>query len=112
MARRTNRLNNKQVTNITEENPNPKGFSFNYYENFNHVTELTTENFLNLKTNIFYLLSINNLDSYIGDQKVKKLRKKDIRGNLNDYITDKFDTSLVYELGTSEEDINNDILVK
>jgi len=112
MARRTNRLNNNQVTNITEENPNPKGFSFNYSENFNHVTELTTENFLNWKTNILYLLSINNLDSYIGDQKVKKLRKKDIRGNLNDYIADKFYTSLVYELGTSEEDIKNDILVK
>ena len=58
------------------------------------------------------ILSINNLDSYIGEQRVKKLRKKDIRGNLRNYITDKFNDSHVYELGTSEKDIKNDIVVK
>jgi len=63
MARRTNRLNNNQVTNITEENPNPKGFSFNYSENFNHVTELTTENFLNWKTNILIAGKENEITS-------------------------------------------------
>jgi len=104
-----NSVNSSNSSNFFQ---NPKGFTFNYTENFNHVIELTTENFLNWKTNILYLLSINNLDSYIGEQRVKKLRKKDIRGNLNDYITDKFDTSLVYELGTPEKDIKNDILVK
>jgi len=45
-------------------------------------------------------------------EKVKKLRKRNLRGNLGDYLEDKFDTNLVYEKGTSSLDIKNDIMVK
>eukprot|EP00833_Pecoramyces_ruminatium_P014176 jgi/Orpsp1_1/1188208/evm.model.d7180000063215.1 len=119
MPRRSNseNHNNNQLINITEnnrseDNIHPKGIFFNYSENFNHVTELKTENFTNWKTNILYLLTINNLDEYIGSKKVKKLRKKDIRGSLSNYTADKFDTTLVYDIGATERDIKNDILVK
>ena len=85
-----------QIIDISENNLSTKGFSFNYSENFNHVTELNIENFHNWKTNILYLLTINNLDGYVSSPKVKKLRKKDIKENLDNYIIDKFDSSLVY----------------
>jgi len=55
---------------------------------------------------------INNLDEYISTQKVKKLRKKDIRENLDKYTVDKFNSSLVCDIGTTLKDIKNDILVK
>jgi len=59
-----------------------------------------------------YLLTINNLDEYVSSPKVKKLRKKDIKENLDNYIIYKFYSSLVYDTNTSEKDIKNDILVK
>ena len=93
-----------QIIDISENNLSTKGFSFNYSENFNHVTKLNIENFHNWKTNILYLLTINNLDEYV--------RKKDIKENLDNYIIDKFDSSLVYDTNTCEKNIKNDILVK
>jgi len=101
-----------KIIDTTVNNLSAKGISFNYSENFNHITELNIENFQNWKTNILYLLTINNLDEYISSQKIKKLRRKDIRENLDDYIIDKFDSSLVYDAGTTQKDIKNDILVK
>jgi len=101
-----------QIINISEYEPTQKGFTFNYSENFNHITGLTTDNFVNWKTNILYLLSINNLDDYISHEKVKKIRRRDITESIEKYTIDKFDDSLVYEIGTSEKDIKNDILVK
>eukprot|EP00833_Pecoramyces_ruminatium_P011506 jgi/Orpsp1_1/1185538/evm.model.c7180000094294.1 len=88
------------------------GISFNYSESFNHVTELSVENFVNWRTNILYLLCINNLDQYISSPKIKKLKRKDINENIEEYIIDKFDPSLVYDIETTEKDIKNDILVK
>jgi len=72
---------------------------------FNQVTELTIDNFQNWKTTILYLLSINNLDEYVSTPKVKKkkLRKKYVRGNINNYIVDKFNTSPVYDIGISQK---------
>jgi len=52
------------------------------------------------------------LDDYISTPIVRKLRKRDINQNIGEYIIDKFDNSLVYDIGTSEKDIKNDILVK
>jgi len=43
---------------------------------------------------------------------VKKIRRRDITESIEKYTIDKFDNSLVYEIGTSEKDIKNDILVK
>jgi len=113
MSRGTTRNNlRNQIIDISENDLSPKGISFNYSENFNHVTDLTVENFQDWKTNILYILTINNLDEYISSPKVKKLRKKDVRENLDDYIIDKFDRSLVYDIGTNQKDIKNDIIVK
>jgi len=109
---RTRNNQRNQIIDTTENNLSAKGISFNYSENFNHITELNIENFQNWKINILYLLTINNLDEYISSQKIKKLRRKDIRENLDDYIIDKFDSSLVYDAGTTQKDIKNDILVK
>jgi len=75
-----NNSRNQRFIDITEtgNNLSTKAISINYSENFNHVTELTVENFQNWKTTILYFLMINNPDEYISTQKVKKLRKKDI----------------------------------
>jgi len=86
--------------------------SFNYSENFNKIIELYTDNYLTWKNKILYLLTINNIADYVTTNKVKKLRKKDVKENLDDYITDKFDDTLVYDIGTNESDIKNDITAK
>lgn len=43
---------------------------------------------------------------------MKKLRKKDMYGNLENYIPDNFDNSLVYVPKTNRKGIKNDIMVK
>jgi len=43
---------------------------------------------------------------------VKLLRKRNVKDNIDDYIPNKFDDSLVYAKDTSNQDIKNDILVK
>ena len=40
------------------------------------------------------------------------MRKKDIKEDINKYIKDKFSNSLVYDIGTTQADIKNDIMVK
>jgi len=107
MARGTNNRNNNnnQVINITKENPSSMGISFNYSENFNHITELTVENFVTWRTNILYLLCINNLDEYISTPKIKKIKRRDVNNRIEEYIIDKFDPTLVYDIGTTEKDI-------
>eukprot|EP00833_Pecoramyces_ruminatium_P007690 jgi/Orpsp1_1/1181722/evm.model.c7180000078315.1 len=55
---------------------------------------------------------INNLEEYVINEKVKKLRKRNIRGELHDYLDDKFDDNLVYDKNTSLLDIKSDIMVK
>jgi len=46
------------------QNP-PIGFTFNYTENFNRIVELDPENYATWKTDMLYLLDINNLIDYI-----------------------------------------------
>ncbi|OUM58159.1 hypothetical protein PIROE2DRAFT_16638 [Piromyces sp. E2] len=100
------------VTEIANTDSIPKTINFNYSENFNRVIELSIDNYTEWKTNILYLLCINNLETYVSSEKVKKIRKRDISDNINNYIQDKFDDSLVYDKITTEEDIKNDITVK
>jgi len=57
-------------------------------------------------------LIINNLEEYVSLPKVKKLRKKDIKENLDKYDPDKFNKNLVYNIGTTQVDIRNDIMTK
>jgi len=86
--------------------------SFNYSENFNKVIELDTDNYSTWKNKRLYLLTINNITDYVIANRIKKLRKRDVKENLNNYIIDKFDDTLVYDIGTSEIDIKNDITTK
>jgi len=51
---------------------------------------------------MLFLLTINDLVSYATQEKVKKLRKRDIKENLSNYIVDQFDDSLVYDKRTNE----------
>jgi len=60
---------------------------------------------------ILYLLCINNLDIYVSKEKVKLLKKRDVKDNIDNYIPNKFDDSLVYAKDISNQDIKNDILI-
>ena len=109
---RRRQTSNQSILVSENEQPIPKGINFTYSENYNRVVELTTENYSDWKTNIFYLLMINNLVSYALIRKVKRLRIKDIKDDHDDYLTDQFDTSLVYDKKTSLLDIKSDVMVK
>ncbi|KAG4106817.1 hypothetical protein H8356DRAFT_1627744 [Neocallimastix lanati (nom. inval.)] len=61
---------------------------------------------------MLFLLTINNLENYVIQEKVKKLKKRHIRDDINDYINDKFDNALVYDKETNLLDIKSDIIVK
>jgi len=86
--------------------------NFNYSENFNRVTELTPDNYPRWCNNMLHILTINQLAIYVLKEKVIKRRKKDIKEDLEGYIQDQFNDSLVYERGTSENDISNDITAR
>jgi len=108
---RQTRLNQPIV--INENNDiNNKGINFNYSESFSRIVELTSDNYFSWKTNMLYLLTINNLENYVIQEKIKKLKKRHIRDDINDYIDDKFDNNLVYDKETNLLDIKNDIIVK
>ena len=110
-ANRQTRLN--QPIAINENNDiNNKGINFNYSESFSRIVELTSDNYISWKTNMLYLLTINNLENYVIQEKIKKLKKRHIRDDINDYIDDKFDNNLVYDKETNLLDIKNDIIVK
>jgi len=96
---RQTRLNQPIV--INENNDiNNKGINFNYFESFSRIVELTSDNYVSWKNNMLFLLTINNLENYVIQEKVKKLKKRHIRDDINDYIDDKFDNTLVYDKET------------
>ena len=108
---RQTRLNQPIV--INENNDiNNKGINFNYFESFSRIVELTSDNYVSWKNNMLFLLTINNLENYVIQEKIKKLKKRHIRDDINDYIDDKFDNNLVYDKETNLLDIKNDIIVK
>jgi len=101
-----------QVIAIDEPKESRSSIKFSYSENFNRVVELTTENYGRWKTKMLYLLSMNNLTSYINTEKVRKLRKRDVKDDISDYIEDEFDNTLVYDKDTNDSDITNDTTTK
>jgi len=107
----TSRRGRPQLINVEDSNI-PRKINFNYSENFNRIIELNTENYVGWRNNMLFLLTINDLVSYATQEKVKKLRKRDIKENLSNYIVDQFDDSLVYDKGTNDNDINNNITAK
>jgi len=58
------------------------------------------------RISILYLLCINKLDIYVSKEKVKLLRKRDVKDKIDDYIPNKFDDSLVYVKDTSNQDLS------
>lgn len=88
---------NRQTINIESNQIVTPSINFNYSENFNRVVELTPENYNRWKTKMLYLLSINNIVSYITQEKVKKIRKKDIKGDISEYVQDEFEDTMLYE---------------
>jgi len=99
--------NNLPITIDDTDETIVKGITFNYSENFNRVIELSTESYTSWRTNIIYLLMINVIE-----EKIKKLRKRNLRDDLDNYLKDKFDPILVYEKNTSLKDIKNHVMVK
>jgi len=97
----TSRRGRPQLINVEDSNI-PRKINFNYSENFNRIIELNTENYVGWRNNMLFLLTINDLVSYATQEKVKKLRKRDIKENLSNYIVDQFDDSLVYDKRTNE----------
>ena len=57
-------------------------------------------------------MTINDLVLYSTKEKIKNLRKKDIKEYTSDYMEDQFDNILLYYKNTNENDINNDITAK
>ncbi|OUM56158.1 hypothetical protein PIROE2DRAFT_19366, partial [Piromyces sp. E2] len=98
--------NNKRNSN------NNNGISFNYSENFNRVTKLNSANYNSWRTNMLYLLDINDLSEYVTGEKIKKVKKNKILNNIEDYVIDKLDKSVVYHKTTDPNDIKNDNLTK
>jgi len=78
----------------------------------NQITFNYSENYRGWSRKILYLLSINKLTKYVLKPTIKKLRKKNVKDNLSEYIQDQFDDLFVYEKGTSIEDIENDTTTK
>jgi len=86
--------------------------SFNYSENFNRITKLNYSNYNIWKTNMLYLLDINDLSEYVTTQKIKKVKRNKITNDLENYIIDKLDKSVAYPKTTDPNDIKNDNLTK
>ncbi|ORY20967.1 hypothetical protein LY90DRAFT_516365 [Neocallimastix californiae] len=55
---------------------------------------------------------INSLERYVVSEKVKKIRKRNVKDDLSDYMEDKFNNNFVYDKDTNLLDIKNDVMVK
>jgi len=107
--------NNVPITIDDTDKNITKGITFNYSEKFNRVIELSTENYPSWRTNILYLLyllMINNLEGYVIEEIIKKLKKRNLRDELDNNLEEKFDSSLIYDKNTSLKDIKNEVMVK
>jgi len=108
----SSRTNNRRVReNDQLDLHNTHKISFNYSENFNQVTTLSTENYVSWRTKMLYLLDINDLVDYVTTEKIKKIKRNKVN-NLEDYIIDKLDRSVVYPKTTDPQDIKNDNTTK
>ncbi|ORX79352.1 hypothetical protein BCR32DRAFT_246436, partial [Anaeromyces robustus] len=106
------RTNNRRTRDgETYEPENRHNISFNYTDSFTHTVTLNTENYNSWKTNMLYLLDINNLVDYVITEKVKKIKRNKIN-NPEDYIIDKLDPSVAYHKSTKLPDIKNDNTTK
>ncbi|KAG4084340.1 hypothetical protein H8356DRAFT_1377925 [Neocallimastix lanati (nom. inval.)] len=89
------KINSDQQLSMNKKIFAQKAFLLSIPENFNQIIELSSENYQNWRTNLLYLLMINNLN---------------IRNNLDDYLENRFDPNLVYDQDTSLLDIKNNVM--
>jgi len=124
MPRRSRNQNaNTSSSSSTNSHPTSSSYStnphlistskinFTYSDNFNNVTELTTDNYVTWKTYMLHFLDINNLIDFIFTEKVTKIKINKV-DNLSDYIVDKINPFLVYSKDTNEDDIKLDNITK
>ena len=124
MPRRSRNQNaNTSSSSSTNSHPTSSSYStnphlistskinFTYSDNFNNVTELTTDNYVTWKTYMLHFLDINNLIDFIFTEKVTKININKVN-NLSDYIVDKINPFLVYSKDTNEDDIKLDNITK
>jgi len=90
----------------------PIGFSFNYSETFNRITELSCNNYKSWKTNLLYLLDINNLIDFINTEKIIIFKRNKVNFGPNLYTIDKLDNSLVYRNDIDPQNIKLDNTTK
>jgi len=50
-----NRIHTRSIITYENTEIRPKGITFNYYENFKRVIELTIENYQIWRTNVLYI---------------------------------------------------------
>jgi len=55
---------------------------------------------------------INDLEGNVVSEKVKKIRKSNVKDDFSDYMEDKFDNNLMYDKDTNLLNIKNDVMVK
>lgn len=69
----------------------PRNINFDYSENFNRIIELSIlPKIIQVgRVNTLYLLTMNNLENYVITEKIKKLKKRNIKDDFNEYIDDK-----------------------
>ena len=111
MPRRNQNQNQNQNQNNSITPIMVPGIKFTYSENFNKVTELSTENYLSWKTSILHFLDMNNLIDYILTEKIVKIKVNKIE-NFEDYLIDKINPTLVYSKNTNPIDVKMDNITK
>jgi len=102
---------NQRRTQTTDPYTIPNEIPYNYLQKSIGETELSCDNYLSWKVNMLYLLDINNLIDYVIEEKIVKIKVKDIT-NVDNYITDKLDNTLAYDKTINTKDIKNDNLTK
>ena len=107
MPRRTQRTS---IPTSEENNVNPN-INFNYTGKFNKVIELNPDNYISWKTFMLHLLDSNDLIEYVVNEKFIKLKKNKIN-DMDNYVIDKINPTLVYSKDIDSQDIKRDNLTK
>jgi len=108
-----NRFSNHRNSRDNQNNYT-NGVTFNYSDNFNCIVKLNSSNYNSWRTNMLFLLDINNLSDYVTEPKIQKFKRNKIDGDINKFIIDidKLDKSVIYNKSTNPTDIKNDTITK
>ncbi|OUM62193.1 hypothetical protein PIROE2DRAFT_11601, partial [Piromyces sp. E2] len=113
-----NKTTNKKQNQNQNQNSIPfaatntvSGINFTYSENFNKVTELSTENYTTWRTSMLHFLDINNLIKYVLTESIIKIKTNKIE-NQENYIIDKINPTLAYSKEIDSNKIKLDNMIK